>query len=107
MRAIAILVCCIGLARVARADDPPPTLVVSITSDGTIIVGMNVIADDKLDAKFRELAAAMKDRPILVDADKAIERKRVDAIVSRAKAAGLTHVTVGHPPKPPPRRPSH
>src|SRR5215475_12392005 len=111
MRPIVVVLCCLSLLRVARADDPPPTLVVSILVDGTIVVGSSVVADDKLDAKFRELAAAAKDRPVMVDADKAVEHKRVDAIVARAKAAGLTHVTVGHAPQPPrsspPPRPSH
>ncbi len=103
MRVIAILVCCMCRVGIAHADDPVPTLVVTLASDGTIVVGATVVADDKLDAKFRELAAAMKDPPLMVDADHTIERKRVDAIVARAKAGGLTHVTVGHVARPPPR----
>ena len=105
MRILAIALCCIGLVGVAHAGDPPPGIVVSITRDGKIFVAGREVPDDQLDARFHELAATSKDRRILIDADKAIERKRVDAIVARAKAAGLTHVTIGQAPRvaPPPR----
>ena len=100
MRAFVILRCLVGLARVTRADDPPPGVVVTIIADGTIVIAGDIVPDDKLDARFRKLAAKDKDRPIYIDADKAIEAKRVDAIVARAKAAGLTHVTLGRPSGP-------
>jgi biopolymer transport protein ExbD len=88
---------CVGLVRVATAD-PAPTLVISITSDEHILVGARAVEDKNLDALLRALAEQDRERAVLVDADAHVPRAHVNAMVDRAKHAGLRHVTVGAPP---------
>ncbi len=79
----------------APAPDPGrPTLVVSILASGQAVLGAAVVDDDQLEQRLREAVAADPELPLLVRADRNVAYKRVIEVMDRARAAGVSRLSM-------------
>ena len=75
-------------------DIASKSLVVSILSDGSLVVNSQAVADEDIKGVFQNAFAKDKETQVVLHADGDVVHERVVVIMERAKSVGLTRLAI-------------
>ncbi len=76
------------------AEKTPPSVLVQLSKEGTLLFQGQTIAPEVLEARMKAMVAGKADLAVIVAADKAIPFEKVVGLIDRLKIAGVKRLAL-------------